>query len=105
MTRLPIDDHHAPLYSLGQVADMLEVQQSFLRRLDEFEVVRPQRSSGGQRRYSRADINRVQYVAELSGEGMTLVAIRRILELEHQVKALKAELAATRRLLPPATGD
>ena len=98
MTRLPIDDHHAPLYSLGQVADMLEVQQSFLRRLDEFEVVRPQRSSGGQRRYSRADITRVQYVAELSGEGMTLVAIRRILELEHQVKALKAELARDAQL-------
>ncbi|GAA3818642.1 hypothetical protein GCM10022226_43940 [Sphaerisporangium flaviroseum] len=102
MARLPIDDHNAPLYSLGQVADMLEVQQAFLRRLDEFEVVRPRRSSGGQRRYSRADITRVQYVAELSDEGMTLIAIRRILELEQEVKALKKELEATRRLLPPA---
>ncbi|MEU8267507.1 MerR family transcriptional regulator [Sphaerisporangium sp. NPDC088356] len=101
MSRLPIDDNHAPLYSMGQVAGMLDVQQAFLRRLDEFEVVRPQRSSGGQRRYSRADINRVQYVAELTGEGMTLIAIRRILELEQQVKALKKELEATRRLLPP----
>ncbi|WP_308250216.1 MerR family transcriptional regulator [Sphaerisporangium fuscum] len=99
MTGLPIDDHSAPLYSLGQVADMLQVQQAFLRRLDEFDVVRPHRSSGGQRRYSRDDITRVQYVVELSGEGMTLVAIRRILELEQQVKALKQELEATRRRL------
>jgi MerR family transcriptional regulator/heat shock protein HspR len=103
MARLPIDDHHAPLYSLGQVADMLQVQQAFLRRLDEFEVVRPHRSSGGQRRYSRADITQVQYVVELSGEGMTLIAIRRIIELEQQVKALKRELEATRRLLPPGS--
>ncbi|MDH2427361.1 MerR family transcriptional regulator [Sphaerisporangium sp. TRM90804] len=101
MARLPIDDHLAPLYSLGQVADMLRVQQAFLRRLDEFEVVRPHRSAGGQRRYSRDDITRVQYVVELSDEGMTLIAIRRILELERQVEALTRELEATRRLLPP----
>ncbi|MEO3809101.1 MerR family transcriptional regulator [Sphaerisporangium sp. B11E5] len=99
MARLPIDDHYAPLYSLGQVADMLRLQQAFLRRLDEFEVVRPHRSPGGQRRYSRADIGLVQYVAELSDEGMTLIAIRRILELEQQVRALQEELEATRGLL------
>ncbi|MEZ0070940.1 MerR family transcriptional regulator [Planotetraspora sp. GP83] len=96
---LPIDDEHAPLYSVGQVADMLEVQQAFLRRLDEFEVVRPYRSAGGQRRYSRHDIGQVRYVAELAGEGMTLTAIRRILELEHEVRRLNAELDATRRRL------
>ncbi|GAA1504776.1 hypothetical protein GCM10009677_41300 [Sphaerisporangium rubeum] len=99
MARLPIDDHYAPLYSLGQVADMLRVQQAFLRRLDEFEVVRPHRSPGGQRRYSRADITLVQYVVELSDEGMTLIAIRRVLELEQQVKELQDELEHMRALL------
>ncbi|MFC6084578.1 MerR family transcriptional regulator [Sphaerisporangium aureirubrum] len=99
MTRLPVDDHYAPLYSLGQVAEMLRVRQAFLRRLDDFEVVRPHRSDGGQRRYSRADITLVQYVVELSGEGMTLIAIRRVLELEHQVRVLQRELEAARRLL------
>jgi hypothetical protein len=34
---------------------MLDIQQAFLRRLDEFEVVRPSRSAGGQRRYSRVE--------------------------------------------------
>ncbi len=70
---------------------MLEVQQAFLRRLDEFGVVRPSRSTGGQRRYSRLEVTVVQYVAQLADEGMTLSAIRRVLELEEQVKALKAE--------------
>jgi MerR family transcriptional regulator, heat shock protein HspR len=85
MPSLPFDDEFAPLYSVGQVATMLRVQQAFLRRLDEYEVVRPSRSAGGQRRYSRVEITRVQYVIELVDEGMTLAAIRRILELEHQV--------------------
>ena len=87
----PFDDENLPLFTVGQVAQMLEVQQAFLRRLDEFGVVRPSRSSGGQRRYSRTEVTVVRYVAQLADEGMTLAAIRRVLELEDQVRALEAE--------------
>ncbi len=87
----PFEDENLPLFTVGQVAEMLEVQQAFLRRLDEFDVVRPSRSSGGQRRYSRTEVTVVRYVAQLADEGMTLAAIRRVLELEQQVMALQAE--------------
>ncbi len=93
MASLPIDDEYAPLFSVGQVASMLHVQHAFLRRLDEFEVVRPSRSDGGQRRYSRIEITRVQYVLELVDEGMTLASIRRILYLEHRVRLLQRQVA------------
>lgn len=88
---LPFDDEDLPLFTVGQVAQMLEVQHAFLRRLDEFGVVRPSRSSGGQRRYSRTEVTVVRYVAQLADEGMTLAAIRRVLELEHQLAELRAE--------------
>jgi MerR family transcriptional regulator/heat shock protein HspR len=88
---LPFEEEDLPLFTVGQVAQMLEVQQAFLRRLDEFDVVRPSRSAGGQRRYSRTEVTVVRYVAQLADEGMTLAAIRRVLELEHQVRALQAE--------------
>jgi MerR family transcriptional regulator, heat shock protein HspR len=88
---LPFEDENLPLFTVGQVAQMLEVQQAFLRRLDEFGVVRPCRSSGGQRRYSRTEVTIVQYVTQLADEGMTLAAIRRVLELEEQVRALEVE--------------
>jgi MerR family transcriptional regulator, heat shock protein HspR len=91
---LPFDDENLPLFTVGQVAQMLEVQQAFLRRLDEFGVVTPSRSTGGQRRYSRTEVTVVQYVAQLADEGMTLAAIRRVLELEEQVKILQAEREA-----------
>jgi len=104
--RLPmLDDEHTPFYTVGQVAAMLTVQQAFLRRIDEQQVVTPQRSPGGQRRYSRHDIGRVQQVVIMMGEGMTLPAIRRIIELEHELAQVTRErdelarrLAAFRQL-------
>ena len=96
---LPLDDENLPLFTVGQVAGMLEIQQAFLRRLDEFRVVRPSRSAGGQRRYTRNEITIVQYVVELVGEGMTLAAIRRVLELEARVKDLEDERARLRAAL------
>ena len=91
MVPLPLDDENMPLFTVGQVAEMLEVQQAFLRRLDEFQVVRPSRSAGGQRRYSRSEMIVVRYVVQLIDDGMTLAAVRRVLELESQVRELEAE--------------
>jgi MerR family transcriptional regulator/heat shock protein HspR len=94
MPSLPLDDENLPLFTVGQVSEMLEIQQAFLRRLDEFRVVRPSRSAGGQRRYTRREITVVQYVVNLVDEGMSLKAVRRVLELEQQVRELEAQLNA-----------
>jgi DNA-binding transcriptional MerR regulator len=93
---LPIDDHAAALYTVGQVASMLDVQPAFLRRLDTEEVVQPARSPGGQRRYSRLEIGQVERVSALAAEGLTLAGIRRLLALEAEVAELQRELAAER---------
>jgi MerR family transcriptional regulator, heat shock protein HspR len=91
------EDENVPLFTVGQVAEMLAVKQAFLRRIDELQVVTPQRSAGRQRRYTRVEIRVIQQVASMAGEGMTLPAIRRIIELETrlaQVAAQRDELAA-----------
>lgn len=89
---LPIDDEHAPIYTVGQVAGMLGVRPAFVRRLDTEEVVRPARSDGGQRRYTRAEITTVQQVAQMADDGMSLNGIRRILVLEAEVERLQSEI-------------
>jgi DNA-binding transcriptional MerR regulator len=85
MAPSPLDDEHAPLYTVGQVAEMLAVKQAFLRRVDDLRVVSPQRSAGGQRRYTRYEIRVIQQVVTMTDEGITLQAIRRIIELERQL--------------------
>ena len=87
----------AALYTVGQVAGMLDVQPAFLRRLDDEQVVQPARSDGGQRRYSRVDIAAVRHVAAMADDGMSLAGIRRILVLEAEVAALKARVADLQR--------
>jgi DNA-binding transcriptional MerR regulator len=92
--RWPVDfpDDTAALYTVGQVAEMLDVQPAFLRRLDLEKVVQPARSGGGQRRYSRREMDRIAAVAGLMKSGMTLAAASRILELEQQVSSLQRQL-------------
>jgi MerR family transcriptional regulator/heat shock protein HspR len=102
MASLPFEDANMPLFTVGQVSDMLAVQQAFLRRLDEFRVVRPSRSAGGQRRYTKNEIVVVRYVVELMDDGLTLPAIRRVLELETRVRQLEAERDALRAALSEA---
>jgi DNA-binding transcriptional MerR regulator len=94
--RLAFDDETAALYSVGQVATMLGVQQAFLRRLDTLDVVTPARSAGDQRRYSRIDIGLVQEAASLADEGLTLAGVRRIFALQEQVRTLESEVAQLR---------
>jgi MerR family transcriptional regulator/heat shock protein HspR len=76
---------------------MLSLKQAFLRRIDELRVVSPQRSAGRQRRYTLVEIRVIQQVATMADEGMTMPAIRRIIELEQQLAEVvrqRDELAA-----------
>ncbi|MBZ4014947.1 MerR family transcriptional regulator [Streptomyces purpurogeneiscleroticus] len=92
VANLPIDDESAALYTIGQVADMLDVQVAFLRRLDEQGVVVPGRSAAGQRRYSRREIDRVVEALELIEEGVTLAGVRHVLALRGRIAELEADL-------------
>ena len=91
MAPSPFDDENTPLFTVGQVAEMLAVKQAFLRRVDDLRVVSPQRSAGGQRRYTRYEIRVIQQVVSMADEGITLQAIRRIIELESQLAAVTRE--------------
>lgn len=92
----PLDDSSLPFYTIGQVAQILGIQPAALRRLDEQEIVSPDRSEGGQRRYSRAEVDRLREVIELTDEGVTLAGVRRVLALRQRVSDLEGEIAQMR---------
>jgi MerR family transcriptional regulator/heat shock protein HspR len=82
-----------PFYTIGQVASLLGIQPAVLRRLDEQDIVRPGRSEGGQRRYSKDDVERLNEVLDLTEEGVTLPGVRKVLALRERVSHLEDEIA------------
>ena len=102
---LGFDDEHAPIFSVGQVADLLGVRSAFVRRLDTEKVVQPARSPGGQRRYSQRQVRQVAQVSEMAGEGLNLAGIRRILSLEAEVAGLKQQIERLRSHARPRRGE
>jgi len=85
-------DGAAPLYTVSQVSAMLGVQPAFVRRLDTEGVVVPDRTSGGQRRYSRDEVDHIAALVQLIGQGLTLAGAQRVIELENEIAALRREL-------------
>lgn len=88
-----LDDADYPAYTMGRAADLLEVQPAFLRSLDATGLLTPERSPGGQRRYSRADLDLAIRVRELLDQNMPLTAAARIVELEHQLELARHRIA------------
>jgi DNA-binding transcriptional MerR regulator len=86
-----LDDEDYPALTMGQTAEVLGVQQAFLRRLDAAGLVRPERSRGRHRRYSRRQLARAARVRELFDEGHDLAAAAQILALEDQRDRLLGE--------------
>ena len=90
-----LDDPDYPAYTTGRAAEALGVRQAFLRSLDAADVVRPQRTAGGRRLYTRRQLALAARVRDLLDQGHTLAAAQRILSLEDD---LAAERALTARL-------
>ena len=83
--RNKLDDQNFPAYTMGLAADLLGVQPAFLRSLDAAGLLTPDRSAGGQRRYSRAELTIALQVRELLDQNMPLAAAIRIVSLERQL--------------------
>lgn len=99
-----LDDEHYPAFSTGQAAELLGVEQPFLRSLDNAGVVSPQRSNGGHRRYSRHQLGRAGRLRELFDEGHSLVSAHRILDLETELDRAQQENSWLRQQLIGRTG-
>jgi MerR family transcriptional regulator/heat shock protein HspR len=90
------DDADYPAYAMSAAADILGVNPGFLRGLGEAGLLRPPRSGGGHRRYSRHDLEVAARARQVVDDGFTLAAACRIVELEYELAAVRAELQAAR---------
>lgn len=82
-----------PVFVISVAAELTGLHPQTLRAYDRMGLVTPGRTGGGGRRYSWRDIEMLREVAELSSEGIGLEGVKRILELENQVAALRLRVA------------
>jgi MerR family transcriptional regulator/heat shock protein HspR len=91
---------HDPLkavFVISVAAELAGVHPQTLRIYERKGLVDPGRTTGGSRRYSETDIERVRRIQDLTAAGLNLEGVRRVIELEDEVRRLQGELADARR--------
>jgi MerR family transcriptional regulator/heat shock protein HspR len=99
----------AAVYVISVAAELSGLHPQTLRTYERLGLITPGRTVGGGRRYSHRDIERLRSIAELTSSGIGIEGVRRLLDLENQVAALRArneelvaELEAARTALRQA---
>jgi MerR family transcriptional regulator/heat shock protein HspR len=70
------------LYVISVAAELAGVHPQTLRIYERKGLIEPARTSGRSRRYSDRDIALLQRIQELTNEGVSLVGVQKILDLE-----------------------
>jgi MerR family transcriptional regulator, heat shock protein HspR len=87
-------DEDTPVFVISVAARLSGLHAQTLRGYDRVGLVSPGRTPGGGRRYSIRDIALLREVQRLSQEaGVNLAGIKRIIELENEVTALRARVS------------
>jgi MerR family transcriptional regulator, heat shock protein HspR len=85
------------VYIISVAAELAGVHPQTLRTYERKGLLKPARTSGGTRRYSERDVERVRLIQELTqGEGVNLAGVLRILELQDQLEEAERRLEAAR---------
>jgi len=90
-SRLPDD---RAVFVISVAAELAGVHPQTLRIYEREGLVRPKRTTSNARRYSERDIQRLLEIKRLTGHGVNLEGVRRVIELTQEVGRLQARLAA-----------
>jgi MerR family transcriptional regulator, heat shock protein HspR len=90
---VPSPDPKRGVYSISVAAELVGLGVQNLRLYESRGLLRPQRTTGGTRRYSADDLDRLRRIGDLLGAGLNLAGIDMVLDLEAQNAALRAEQA------------
>ena len=99
-------DDDTPVFVISVAATLAGMHPQTLRQYDRIGLVSPGRTSGRGRRYSARDIALLREIQRLSqDEGVNLSGIKRILELESHVDALRARIVELQTELEAVRGE
>ena len=96
---MAVNDRNRPVYMISVAAQLAGVHPQTLRAYEQKGLVTPKRTSGNTRMYSQADIERLELINELTGEGINLAGVIRILDLQGRLDERDEELDSLHRRL------
>ena len=89
-------DANQAVYVISVAAELTGMHPQTLRIYERKGLLDPSRTSGGSRRFSEQDLERLRHIQELTSTGLNLEGVRRVLQLESELARLQAELAEAR---------
>jgi MerR family transcriptional regulator, heat shock protein HspR len=85
------------VYAISVVSQLVGTGQQNIRLYERKGLLTPDRTAGGTRQYSNADLAVLRRISELLEEGLNLAGVAKVLELEAANAGLRAELERRRR--------
>ena len=87
-----------PIYMISVAAELVGVHPQTLRLYENKGLVRPQRTPGGTRLYSEADVERLLIIQRLTTElGLNLAGVELVLRLEDELRKAQRQIALLER--------
>ena len=91
-------DARRGVYMISVAAELAGMHPQTLRIYESRGLIEPERTSGGTRRYSDEDVERLRRIQELTNElGMNLAGVERVFELEEQLERMRERVRRIER--------
>ncbi len=90
-------DEMEAVYVISVAAALSGMHPQTLRIYERRGLIEPFRTPGGTRRYSDADLERLSLIQDLTSQGINIEGVKRIMHLEAENGALRAEVRRLRR--------
>lgn len=89
-----VDDYDAPVYVISVAADLADLHPQTLRAYEREGLLRPARTEGGTRRYSRRDVDRLRFIRTLTqDEGLNIAGVRVVLEMGEKLEGARRRIS------------
>jgi len=102
---IEMESNERALYIISVAAELAGVHPQTLRIYERKGLIEPQRTQGRSRRYSEKDIALLKRIQELTNEGVSLVGVRKIIDLETDLARAHARIRELERALDRARDD
>ena len=80
------------VFAISVAAELAGLHPQTLRIYEREGLIEPNRRPGGTRLYSNTDVERLREIATLTGSGLNIAGVRLVLELQAELRHLRAEV-------------